>query len=414
MRSAGVVLFCMLLVGMALAAHYAVVLLTRACEAAKVVSYEQLGEVAMGYRWKVIATVTIMLQNTGALIGYVVILGDLVPPLIRQAAGDSGAHYHHHESGAGDGSAPFFQRRWVLMSIVVLVVDLPMACFKDIGMLGSFSGAAIIIMAGFAVLYSIEAIRFHAKGEHLCVESEAGGEGCDLRLAHVDEQTAITFPTLAFSFVCHTSLLPIYTELSDRRPAVMQGVSMCAMASCMLLYFAAGLAGYASFRGSVLPDSLESLQSVEQKNAAVLVLRVLVCVSIAVTVPLIHFPFRRAATLLLFPDQPFSWTRHIGIAVCMLTLVTVIAIFLPGIRTVFGLVGATTSVMLVFVLPSLFFEGVYAGVAEELRKALAKRSQARETPSQTGALAADAEGGLDAWHPGALPVEHKHAPGNSA
>lgn len=302
MRSAGAVLFCFLLVGMSLAAHYAVVLLTRACEAAKVVSYEQLGEVAMGYRWKVLATVTIMLQNTGALIGYIVILGDLVPPLIRQVAQGHGGHYHHHDSGGDDGSTPFFQRRWVLMALVVLCVDLPMACFKDIGMLGYGSGASIIIMVFFAVLYAVEAVRFKAKGDDMCDPGQTSGEGCDFRLAHVDEQTAITFPTLAFSFVCHTSLLPIYTELHDRRPSVMQSISMCAMASCMLLYFTAGIAGYASFRGAVLPDSLESLQAVEEKNAAVLVLRILVCVSIAVTVPLIHFPFRRAATLLFFAD----------------------------------------------------------------------------------------------------------------
>ena len=139
---------------------------------------------------------------------------------------------------------------------------------------------------------------------------------------------------------------------------------MIAMISCMCLYFTAALAGYASFRGSVLPDSLESLEAAESKNRAVLVLRILVCVSIAVTVPLINFPFRRAATLLLFPDQEFSWVRHVGIAMVTLTVVTTVAIFLPGIRTVFGLVGATTSVTLVFVLPSLFFEFVYVDVVE--------------------------------------------------
>jgi len=143
---------------MSLAAHYAVVLLTRACEAAQVVSYEQLGEVAMGYKGKLIATITIMMQNTGALIGYVVILGDLVPPLVQQISGNSGGHhhYHHHDSD----ETPFIQRRWVLMALVVLVVDLPLASLKDIGMLGYCSGASIFIMVFFAVLYAVEAIRF--------------------------------------------------------------------------------------------------------------------------------------------------------------------------------------------------------------------------------------------------------------
>lgn len=68
----------------------------------------------------------------------------------------------------------------------------------------------------------------------------------------------------------------------------------------------------------------------------------------------------------------------------MLTLVTVIAIFLPGIRTVFGLVGATTSVMLVFVLPSLFFEGVYAGVADGLKAALESRRRGDRASGGSG------------------------------
>lgn len=48
---------------------------------------------------------------------------------------------------------------------------------------------------------------------------------------------------------------------------------------------------------------------------------------------------RKAATLLLFGRRPFSWLIHIVATLTILGVVLLMAIFVPDIRNVFGLVG---------------------------------------------------------------------------
>ena len=72
--------------------------------------------------------------------------------------------------------------------------------------------------------------------------------------------------------------------------------------------------------------------------------------------PLILFPFRKAFNELTGWDKrDFSWARHIGITAVMLTAKLLLAIVLPGIKVVFSVVGATSSVMLIFVLPASIY-----------------------------------------------------------
>ncbi|MEQ2277951.1 hypothetical protein XENORESO_010219 [Xenotaenia resolanae] len=58
---------------------------------------------------------------------------------------------------------------------------------------------------------------------------------------------------------------------------------------------------------------------------------------------------------LLFPEKPFHWLRHITIAVCLLFVVNLLVIFVPNIRDIFGITGATTAPTLIFILPGLFY-----------------------------------------------------------
>lgn len=54
---------------------------------------------------------------------------------------------------------------------------------------------------------------------------------------------------------------------------------------------------------------------------------------------------RRALLQILFPDKPFRWVVHIGIAFCLLFLVNLLVIFVPSIRDIFGLIGRTPTVV---------------------------------------------------------------------
>lgn len=48
---------------------------------------------------------------------------------------------------------------------------------------------------------------------------------------------------------------------------------------------------------------------------------------------------------ILFPDKPFSWVIHIGIAFFLISLVNVLVIFVPSIRDIFGIIGKAETVL---------------------------------------------------------------------
>ncbi|GAA6079615.1 sodium-coupled neutral amino acid transporter 5b, partial [Tachysurus ichikawai] len=64
---------------------------------------------------------------------------------------------------------------------------------------------------------------------------------------------------------------------------------------------------------------------------------------------------RRALLQLIFPEKPFHWAHHISIAVCLLFAVNLLVIFVPNIRDIFGIIGATSAPSLIFILPGLFY-----------------------------------------------------------
>lgn len=86
-----------------------------------------------------------------------------------------------------------------------------------------------------------------------------------------------------------------------------------------------------------------------------LCVRLAVLVAVTLTVPVVLFPIRRAVLQLLFPEKPFSWVRHIIIAMCLLFAVNLLVIFVPNIRDIFGFIGATSAPSLIFILPGIFY-----------------------------------------------------------
>ncbi|KAK7904372.1 hypothetical protein WMY93_016979 [Mugilogobius chulae] len=113
--------------------------------------------------------------------------------------------------------------------------------------------------------------------------------------------------------------------------------------------------GYLTFYAHVDSELLQGYDVYLPRDVVVMTVRLAILLSVLLTVPLIHFPARKAAILLLFGSRPFSWWIHSLTTVCILAVVLVLAIFVPDIRNVFGVVGSTTSSCLLFVFPGLFY-----------------------------------------------------------
>lgn len=403
MSQLGAILFFVLLTFVAFLCLYAIHLLLILCEQTGVKAYEKLGQKALGNGGKYLAATCILLQNIGAMSSYLFIVKYELPNVLMTLFDvEPDADYWWLN---GD----------YLVIIVTMGIIMPLACLKNIGFLGYTSGFSITCMLFFtgviiakkfmitcpldvdeaeleylnvtiastvapivnevtasvsSLTTDVMATTTHANATHAndtaalhsihahstaYLYQEFGPQDCEAKTLELSDKWPYSIPTMTFSFVCHTAVLPIYAELKSPSPKRMQGVANTSIFICYTLYALAALFGYLTFFNWMHAEMLLMYSYVDSSDLLTLVVRITVLIAVVLTVPLTHFPARKALSFIIFPDEQFTWTRHLGCMGFLLTFINVLVIFVPSIKEVFGLIGATASTMLVFILPSLFF-----------------------------------------------------------
>uniref|UniRef100_A0A1A8IM52 Solute carrier family 38, member 4 n=1 Tax=Nothobranchius kuhntae TaxID=321403 RepID=A0A1A8IM52_NOTKU len=180
-------------------------------------------------------------------------------------------------------------------------------------------------------------------------------EMCTPKYFVFNSQTAYTIPILAFAFVCHPEVLPIYSELKDRTPKKMQTVSNLSILAMLIMYMLSALFGYLTFYENVEAELLHTFTKVYKFDTLLLLVRLAVLTAVTLTVPIVLFPIRSSITTLLFSGRDFSWIRHMVIAAAILLFNNMLVIFVPTIRDIFGFIGGSAATMLIFILPAAFY-----------------------------------------------------------
>ncbi|KAM9185882.1 sodium-coupled neutral amino acid transporter 3 isoform 2-T3 [Dugong dugon] len=293
----------------------------------------------------------------------------------------------HHEEDAG--MVPILQmgkralraedRNWYvngnyLVILVSVTIILPLALMRQLGYLGYSSGLSLSCMVFFliAVIYkkfhvpcplalnftnitgNFSHVEVFEEETQVQVETEAAAF-CTPSYFTLNTQTAYTVPIMAFAFVCHPEVLPIFMELKDPTKRKMQHVSNLSIAVMYVMYFLAALFGYLTFYDGVESELLHTYKKVDQFDVLILCVRVAVLTAVTLTVPIVLFPVRQAIQQMLFQNQEFSWLRHVLIATSLLTCINLLVIFAPSILGIFGIIGATSAPCLIFIFPAIFY-----------------------------------------------------------
>uniref|UniRef100_A0A1A8MQ79 Amino acid transporter transmembrane domain-containing protein n=2 Tax=Nothobranchius TaxID=28779 RepID=A0A1A8MQ79_9TELE len=356
MANTGVILFLLLLTAVAVLSSYSIHLLLKSSGIVGIRAYEQLGYRAFGTPGKMAAGIAITLQNIGAMSSYLYIVKNEFPLVIQAFL------------KVDNPTSEWYLNGNYLVIILSVTVILPLALMKQLGYLGYTSGFSLSCMVFFliAVIYKkfnvpcpFVDFAFNSTGSELNVSSSGhGGEenpACIPKMANLNIRTAYTIPILAFAFVCHPEVLPIYTELRNATKKKMQHVSNISIAVMYIMYFLAALFGYLTFYGKVEAELLHTYSRIDPYDTLILCVRVAVLTAVTLTVPIVLFPVRRAIQQMAFPNKTFYWPRHIAIAMCLLTFINMLVIFAPNILGIFGVIGATSAPCLIFIFPAVFY-----------------------------------------------------------
>uniref|UniRef100_A0A4W3JKR1 Sodium-coupled neutral amino acid symporter 2 n=1 Tax=Callorhinchus milii TaxID=7868 RepID=A0A4W3JKR1_CALMI len=335
MANTGIVLFVILLSAVSIFSLYSVHLLLKTSKEGGSLLYEQLGQRAFGMPGKVAASVSITMQNFGAMSSYLYIVKYELPLVILAFLNLTENTGHWYLNGD-----------WLVI-IVSIVLILPLSLLKNLGYLGYTSGLSLLCMVFFMIVVSIK-VRFIVDFEKYVI----------FLLTFVfcfAFQTVYAVPILTFAFVCHPAVLPIYEELKDRSRKKMQRVANVSFLGIFVMYLLAAVFGYLTFYGHVEPELLHTYSKVYKFDTVLLVVRLAVLMAVTLTVPVVLFPIRTSVQQLLFPSKEFNWVRHSLITVIILGLANCLVIFVPTIRDIFGFMGASAAAMLIFILPSAFY-----------------------------------------------------------
>uniref|UniRef100_A0A8C3EL60 Solute carrier family 38 member 6 n=1 Tax=Corvus moneduloides TaxID=1196302 RepID=A0A8C3EL60_CORMO len=369
MANTGIMGFSILLLIVASLASYSVFLLLSMCTQTAVTSYEDLGLFAFGSTGRVLVATTIIIQNIGAMSSYLLIVKSELPGAVAGLL-----------SGAESGSWYLDGKLLLLLTSVCIVF--PLALLPKIGFLGYTSSLSFFFTVYFTLVVMIKKwsipcpLPLSSAIETLQVSNSTGD--CKAKLFHLSKESAYAIPTMAFSFLCHTSVLPIYCELQSPSKRRMQKVTVTGIGLSFLIYFLSALFGYLTFYGSISfsnfnktqePEMLESRVDVYKvdsellqgysrylpNDTIIMTVRAAILFAVLLTVPLIHFPARKAVLMVFFSHLPGSWICHILVTLTLNTVVVLFAMYVPDIKNVFGVVGSTTSTCLLFIYPGLFY-----------------------------------------------------------
>ncbi|OCT87431.1 sodium-coupled neutral amino acid transporter 4 [Xenopus laevis] len=396
MANTGIILFMLLLLGVAVLSLYSVHLLLKTAKEGGSLIYEKLGEKAFGWAGKIAAFSSITMQNIGAMSSYLFIIKYELPEVIRtfmRIDEDSGEWYLNGN---------------YLVILVSVGIILPLSLLKNLGYLGYTSGFSLTCMVFFVsvviykktqipcplpllghnlgnmtsnhtyymypmmienntVVAGVNLMLEDTKGQQTGyeghniqkhssdVEYEASNDNCQPKYFVFNSQTAYAIPILAFAFVCHPEVLPIYSELRRRSRRSMQNVANVSIAAMLTMYLFAALFGYLTFFGEVNDELLHTYIKVYRFDTLLLCVRIAVLVAVTLTVPIVLFPIRSSVITMLFPGKPFNLLRHFLIALVILAFNNTLVIFVPTIKDIFGFIGASAATMLIFILPAAFY-----------------------------------------------------------
>jgi len=399
----GVVLFTVMLIGVSGLAFNSICLLLELCDFTGCSSYETLGRHAFGMFGKFLTAINIFVHTMGAMCSFLFIVKFELPEVVEVILGP-------------DHCGMWYTNGDCLVILITLVVIVPLAAAKNIGFLGYTSGFAMCCMILFTgvvvaekfvipcpirdyasvsleesehiitttaseIMSNLTGQHHNTTEEHHCSEKEGSiyedlkkglnEQTCDVKSFTWNSNSAYAIPTMVFAFQCHASVLPIYTELSKPTVARMKKVAMISIGNVFVLYFLAAIFGYLTFYSATGAELLLMYSAYNSGSFIILISRLMVLTCVIFSTPLLHYPARKALDQMLFEGKPFSWFRHLGIMVVLLTTVDLLVVFVPDIRLVFGLAGATCASMLVIILPSLFYIRIIPGSYKNPKKIVA-------------------------------------------
>ena len=312
------VIFC-------LCAQHSARLLLASYKLTSIRSYEGIATAALGRAGFVIYNLACFTNGAGSCLGYMVVVGDMVPPLLAELGFEC-------------------EREWVIVLVAIFIM-FPLSAQSDLSALQYASGVAILIY----VVFTSTLLALYVRGPHMPLDPQPAlfkpGAGGWLR--------AISLT--AFSFACMPAIFPIYQELANPTMPRITRIATMAINIAALLYAITGAAAYGYFGEAVLGDVLLDLATFNALYYKLL--RLGIGFSVSLSYPVLQYTARRSLDQLMFGSTEGNAPRMRLMleTVAIVSVTLVLALYFTQIEVVLAYCGAVASTVTLLTFPPLTY-----------------------------------------------------------
>jgi sodium-coupled neutral amino acid transporter 11 len=232
--------------------------------------------------------------------------------------------------------------RQVAIAVFVMGVSYPLTLYRDIAKLAKASTFALI---GMIIIVATVLI------QGFFVPAEDKGS-FSTPLLTVNGGIFQAIGVISFAFVCHHNSLLIYGSLKTPTIDNFSRVTHYSTGVSMLACLAMALAGFLTFGDRTLGNVLNNFPA---DNIMVNVARLAFGLNMLTTLPLEAFVCREVMLTYFFPDEGFNMQRHLLFSTSLVASAMVLSLVTCDLGAVFELVGATSAVVMAYVLPPLCY-----------------------------------------------------------
>lgn len=335
----GLVLFAVLVLWHMVLAWFSCHLLVQVSRISSEKTWVAVGEAAGGRIGVCFAALVLISQTSSTLTSYVVLIKTM------------GARTLFGPHVKADVQIP-------LVLAVVALFLLPLCLLKDIRTLSRFSYGSICVylIVTLTTLFSTSWTDLGFLGQDGKTDLEA-----DFRIFEPSDGVIgilQKLPSMIFPFVCHHTLLPIYSGLKDGTPRSMDKTCFAGYSIAAGLYMIIGVCGYFAFRDFLLDDDVDKILDCFPHTFFYQSLRIAMLAAVLVSFPIIHFGTRKVFYALFWgtnSEANNSQWKHVCTTLLIVGYVTALALIASNLTVVFQWGGATVSPTMMLIYPSVVY-----------------------------------------------------------
>lgn len=305
----------------------------------------------------------VVVKCFGVSVSYLVVVGDMMPDAVEHMLGRGGVW-------ATDRLV------WVFLGWLVVA---PLTFFRRLDALSYTSTFAVAVVVGvsimvvlFALVPALGACRedfpqsmadADPSGEEGSAGSAAGADchGETAVLPYSAHATLASLTLFIFGFTCHQNIFTICNEIRDNTERRVNAVIGISVALCYALCMAVGLAGYATYGDTLMPEDATNVLTHYPSGACTTLARVCLTLLVLFSYPLQAHPSRNSAMSILcaLAKRPLDERERrlcfVGFTVAFLVAGMAIASVTTSLGKVMAVVGATGSTTVAFILPGAVY-----------------------------------------------------------